>query len=250
VNRTVAILMAAWLTPVVAVAQDWKVYSYPDAGFAVQLPVPPTVEKSTFTTSAGVSLPMTRYAAREDRILYTLNVVDFSSVSADAMSTIAETEKSFGASGKVTVAIDARINREFGRELSISGADGSRSAIAIFFVNRHLYELVGESLPPNAIARSGDAIRFQQSLQFIGNNAGFGGFGRFGGQGGGRVRGGFNPQALNACKGKSVGDVVQLDTPRGPVPATCTLVARPNGPPSPSAGTQNTNGVQNHTPSQ
>jgi hypothetical protein len=27
-----------------------------------------------------------------------------------------------------------------------------------------------------------------------------------------------------------VGDAVQLDTPGGPVPATCALVARPNGP--------------------
>jgi len=28
--------------------------------------------------------------------------------------------------GKVSVAIDARINREFGRELSVAGGDGSR----------------------------------------------------------------------------------------------------------------------------
>ena len=48
------------LTPVVAVAQEWKVYRYPEAGFAIQFPAPPKVEKSTFRTSAGVSLPMTR----------------------------------------------------------------------------------------------------------------------------------------------------------------------------------------------
>ncbi len=227
----VSALVSAWLMPVAAVAQDWKVYPYPDAGFAVQFPAPPTVEKSTFTTSAGVSLPMTRYAARLDRIAYTLEVVDFSSAKASGASAVAETEKSFGATGKVTVAIDARINRTFGRELSVNGADGSRSAIGIFFVNDHLFVLDGESLPPNAIARSGDAIRFQQSLQFIGANGGFGGFGRFARGGRGRFGGGFNPQALAACQGKSVGETVQLDTPRGRVTATCTLIARPNGPP-------------------
>jgi hypothetical protein len=228
----VAILLAAWLTPAAAVTQEWQVYPYPDAGFAIQFPAPPTVEKSTFRTSAALSLPMTRYAVRQDRSLYTLSVVDYSTTNADAMSTIAETEKSFGNSGKVTVAIDARVNREYGRELSVSGTDGSRSAVAIFFVNKHLFTLVGESLPPNAIEKSGDAIRFQESLQFTGANGGAGGFGRFGGgAGSGRFRGGPNPQALSACMGKSVGDAVQLDTPGGPVPAICTLVARPIAPP-------------------
>jgi hypothetical protein len=233
-KATVAIFVAAWLIPVAAVAQEWKAYPYPDAGFAVQFPAAPVVEKSTFKTSTGMSLPMTRYAARQDRTIYKIDVVDFSSVNADKTSTIAEAEKSFGASGKVTVAIDARINREYGRELSLSGTDGSRSAIALFFVNKHLFILDGEALPPNAIAKSGDTIRFQESLQFTGNNGGFGGFGGFGGPGRGRFGGGFNPQALTACTGKSVGDAVQLDGPGGPMPATCTLVARPNRPPDPS----------------
>jgi len=228
-----ALLMAAWLTPLVAAdAQEWQAYPYPEAGFAIQFPAPPTVEKTTFRTSAGASLPMTRYTVRQDRIVYTLSVVDFSTTNADATSTIAETEKSLGTSGKVTVAIDARVNRAYGRELSISGTDGSRSTVAIFFVNKHLYTLVGKSLPPNAIEKSGDAIRFQESLQFTGDNAGAGGFGRFGGgTGGGRFRGGLNPRGLTACMGKSVGDTVQLETPAGPVPATCALVARPNAPP-------------------
>jgi hypothetical protein len=37
-----------------------------------------------------------------------------------------------------------------------------------------------------------------------------------------------NQRADAACAGKSAGDVVQLDTPAGPVAATCTLTARPN----------------------
>jgi hypothetical protein len=235
----VAIVLAVWLMPVTAATEEWKVYPFPDAGFAIQFPAPPSVEKSTFKTPAGASLPMTRYVVRQDRGVYTLNVVDYSTASADANSTIAEAEKSFGASGKVTVAIDARVNRSFGRELSVNGSDGRRSAVALFFVNKHLYELIGESLPPNAIEKSGDAIRFQESLQFIGDNGGGGGFGRFGGPGGGRFRGGPNPQALAACMGKAVGEVVQLDTPGGPVAATCTLIARPNQPPNVPTGTPN-----------
>lgn len=246
----VAILVAACLMPIAAVAQEWKVYPYPDAGFSIQFPASPTVDKSTFKTSAGVSLPMVRYAVRQDTVVYTLSVVDYSSTNADAMSTIAETEKSFAASGKVNVAIDARVNRSFGRELSVTGTDGSRSTVAIFFVNKHLFTLVGESLPPNAIRRSGDTVRFQESLQFTGENTGFGGFGGFGGGpggGGGRFRGPFNPQALSACNGKSIGDTVQLDGPGGPRAAICTLVARPVAPPN-ATDAPNPNAQQNSAP--
>lgn len=225
--KAAAILWVAWLVPLTALAQEWKVYRYPDVAFAVQLPVPPDVEKSTFRTSSGVSLPMTHYVARQDGITYTLDVVDFSSANADGKSAMVETERSFRNSGRVRVALDAHINLWRGRELSLSGTDGSRSAIAIFFVNKHLYTLVGRSLPPDAMARSGDAIRFQQSLQFIVVDE----------------NGGFGPPALAACQGKSVGAAVQLDTPRGPVAATCTLVAQPN-PPTDSQ----TPSPQTHTP--
>jgi hypothetical protein len=271
----VAIVVTGLLIPIPALAQEWKSYNYPVPGFAVQFPADPVIEKSTARTTNYSSLPMTRYSVHQDRATYTVSVVDYSSTNADSLNTIAETERSLGASGKVTVATGARVNRSFGRELSISGADGSRSAVAIFFVNKHLYTVVGQALPPNAIERSGDAIRFQESLQFLGDNGGFGSlffFGHTGGgggtngassesgasdaagnsaggvsastggngggetgggsRGGGRFRGGFNPQAQAACVGKSAGDTVQLDTPGGPVAATCTLVARPNMPPN------------------
>ncbi len=45
-NRIAAVLMSALLVPVAAVAQDWKTYPYPDAGFSVQFPGPPTVERA------------------------------------------------------------------------------------------------------------------------------------------------------------------------------------------------------------
>jgi hypothetical protein len=52
----------------------------------------------------------------------------------------------------------------FGRQLSILGADGSRSSVALFYHDGRLYQIEGRSLPPgNATS---DAIRFQQSLIF------------------------------------------------------------------------------------
>ena len=259
----VTLLAAALLLPVAAVAQEWQTYTYPDPGFSIQFPAVPAVETSTIKNATGASLPMTRYAVRQDRISYTLNVVNYSNTNADALSTIVATERSLAASGKVTAANGARVNRSFGRDLNLTGADGSRSAIAIFFVNKHLYTLVGQTLPPNTGEESGDALRFRQSLQFLEDNSGF--FGLFGGtnssnstnnvnsangfnsinsaggnggSGGSRsgdagevhLKGAHNPPADATCTGKSAGDAVQLQTPSGPVAATCTLVARPNMP--------------------
>ena len=180
----VGLLMAALtMAPAAAVAQDWKAYSYPSPGFAVQFPAPPSIEQDTFKTAAGQALPMTRYVLRQDGIVFSVEVVDFSGAQADRLRTIAEAEKSFGTNGKVTVAIDARINREFGRELSVAGDDGSRSTVAIFFVSQHLVELVAKALPPNPLAKSADAIQFQQSLQFVGQSEALGGLNHYAGRG-------------------------------------------------------------------
>ena len=146
----VAMVLAGLLLPVAVAAEEWSVYTYPDPGFSIQFPGHPAVQTSRIRNSTGMSLPMTRYVIRQDRIIYTLSVVNYSSTNADALSTIAETERSIGASNEVTAARGARVNGSFGRDLSVNGTDGSRSAIAIFFVNKHLYTLVGQALPPNA----------------------------------------------------------------------------------------------------
>lgn len=256
-------LIVGLLLPGAAVAQEWTAYTYPDPGFTIQFPGVPTVKTSRIKNATGVSLPMTRYEVRQDRVIYSLSIVNYSSTNDDALTTIFATERLLGASGKVTAATGARIKRAFGRQLSLDASDGSRSGVAIFFVNKHLYTLVAQALPPNPTEESGDVIRFQRSLQFLDDDGGF--FGFFGGNssvnssgnssssegvrgsggasgsggvsvsggvsGGSRSRGAPNPPADAACTGKSAGDAVQLETPAGPVPATCTLVARPDMPP-------------------
>ena len=231
--------LAAVLMPVAALAQEWMTYTYPDPGFAVQFPGSPVVETGKVKNSTGTSLPMTRYAVRQDHVVYTLSVVNYSSTNADALSTITETERALKTSGTVTAAAGARVNRNHGRKLILSGADGSRSDIAIFFVDRHLYTLSSQVLSPNAVEHSGDAVHFLDSLQFLGDEGGFGRF--FGGGGEDRAKpvsnphpdvsnpraDVANPHTDAACAGKSAGDVVQLQTPGGPVAAACTLVARP-----------------------
>jgi hypothetical protein len=230
-------LAACALAPLPALAQTWQEYDYRDAGFAFQAPAKPAETTGVYTAPGGVSVPAAIYTARLDNVIYAMTVADFSHTTTDQKTAIADAEKAIGAAGKVTFSVDARIDRDYGRELSIAGADGSRSAVAIFFIDQHLYELVGQSLPPDAVSGSGNTIRFQQSLRF-GGPGGPGGGPFAGGPGGGfrrgrRGGGGANPQALAACVGKKAGDAVSITTPDGAVPATCVLVARPDRPPPP-----------------
>jgi hypothetical protein len=101
-----------------------------------------------------------------------MTVVDLSKAGLDEAAVIDHAIKALSEGGEIKINIPARVGRVFGRQLSILGADGSRSSDALFYYEGRLYQIEGTSLPPgNATS---DAIRFQQSLIFTdhGTNAG------------------------------------------------------------------------------
>src|SRR5262249_52094925 len=126
---------------------------------------------------------------QQENSAYRVSVIDFGNVTFDRDAAIEEALNEFRGKGDVKVDIPARVNRNFGRQLSIVAKDGSRSSVAVFFANNRLYEIEGTVLASNPDPNSGDAIRFQQSLRFTGNNAGP----PFGGRGGRFGRGGRRP---------------------------------------------------------
>ena len=72
--------------------------------------------------------------------------------------------------GEVKVNIPHRVNRVYGRQLSIVGPDGIRSMVAVFDYNGRLYQIEGKALPTGNDATAG-AIRFVQSLIFTGGGS-------------------------------------------------------------------------------
>jgi hypothetical protein len=163
----IALLSAAILAPWPAAAQGWDSYSYPDAKFALQFPAQPQVSRSTYRTVAGLELPATAYGMRTRQAAFTLTVADFNGVALDQDAAIKDAVAAISQRGKVALDVEARINRQYGRELSVVGADGDRSVVAIFFFDQHLYLLDGRAFAPDADAASASLIHFQQSLQFI-----------------------------------------------------------------------------------
>jgi len=224
-------------------AQAWKEYVYPDAGFSAQFPVEPTVAELQYK-ALGPAAPARVYDARQGSADYSVTVADLSKSGLDSKTALDGAVKAFAASGAIKVDVTERIDRVFGRELTVEGKDGGHTVTAIFYLNQKLYILAGRTDPAEAPL----AIRFQQSLQFVDaegkpprrpeDGPGFGppaGDGDPQGQGQtGRPRP--PPEAFADCRGQREGAAVQHHTPRGDVvAATCVhtpegLAARPDQP--------------------
>ena len=67
--------------------------------------------------------------------------------------------------GEVKVNLPHRVDRVYGRQLSIVGRDGTRSMAALFDYNGRLYQIEGKALLAENDATA-DALRFVQSLIF------------------------------------------------------------------------------------
>jgi hypothetical protein len=150
-------------------AQSWKEYSYPDQAFRVSFPAEPKIEASTYQAPDGHAAPAKVYSVAQDTGVFTMTIADMSSTGLEESAVIDHAIKTLSQGGEIKVNIAARVSRVFGRQLSILGADGSRSSVALFYYEGRLYQIEGKSLPPgNATA---DAIRFQQSLIFTDNGS-------------------------------------------------------------------------------
>ena len=167
IRRRVALAAFAAAALTAAPALAWDIYSYPDAKFAVQFPAQPQIGAGKYRTAAGLDVPAQVYVAREGAVAYSLTLADFTGAALDKDAAIADAVKAFGLTGQVLVDVEARINAEYGRELSINAKDGGRDIVAIFFFDQHLYVLDGRAAPPEPGMATANLIRFQQSLNFL-----------------------------------------------------------------------------------
>jgi hypothetical protein len=170
---------AVWLAAALpAVAQDWQEYRVPEMGFAVSFPGTPVVTDTVYKNADGTTESAKFYSLRQGQSEFRIIVADFTNSPVQDDAAIDQADKALSATGQVAVDIPARVNRNYGRQLSITTQDGSHSVSAIFFVNHRLYQIEGITHPGDN-ANSSSAVRFQQSLNFLG---GFGGRRDFGGR--------------------------------------------------------------------
>ncbi|MGZ3272117.1 MAG: hypothetical protein ACXU82_05675 [Caulobacteraceae bacterium] len=150
-----------------APAWAWDIYTFPEAKFAAQFPAQPVTGAAKYRTTAGLEVPAQRYAIQEGNVAYSVMLVDFSGTALEKDAVISDAVRAFGLEGEVLVDVEARINAEYGRELSVRRKDGGHDIVAIFFFDSHLYVLNGRAAPPDPTAATANLIRFQQSLNFM-----------------------------------------------------------------------------------
>jgi hypothetical protein len=160
----IAFVIAVFAVSGPAAAQSWKEYSYPEHAFTISFPAEPKVETTTYLAADGRAVGARVYSVAQDQGTFKITIAELSDARLDESVVIDHAVKMLSRGGEIKLDIPHRISRVYGRQLSILGADGSRSSVALFYHDQRLYQIEGKALASgNATA---DAIRFQQSLVF------------------------------------------------------------------------------------
>ena len=119
-------------------------------------------------SSATVTLSTHVYSVSQNDSVLKVTVAELGNTGLDESAVIDHAAKTLSQGGEVKINIPHRVYQVYGRQLSILGADGSRSTVALFDFNGRLYQIEGKML------RGGnplDMLRFQQSLVFTGGGS-------------------------------------------------------------------------------
>jgi hypothetical protein len=161
--RIIAFAVAAFVVSGPAAAQSWEEYGYPEYAFSVAFPANPKIETTTYEVADGRSVPARVYSARQDKGQFKITVADLANTGLDEKAIIDHAIKRLSQGATVRVNIPARIYSVYGRQLTVEGADGSRSMVAMFDIMGRLYQIEAKA-PPGG--NEFELTRFQQSLVF------------------------------------------------------------------------------------
>lgn len=171
--RFVFIAIPAMLIWGSAAAEGWQEYIYADYQFAISFPESPKMDAGRFELSGAASVPARIYSVTMPDGNFRVVIADFTDRPESENAIIKAAEDALKRDGTVKIELPARVQAVFGRQLSVAGRDGSHTSAAVFVYQHRLYEIAGTASPAAAQTGSSDAIRFQQSLRFTGNTAGF-----------------------------------------------------------------------------
>ncbi len=161
--RPIAFILALFLTSGPAAAQGWMEYTYPDHSFSVHFPSEPKIEATTYQAPDGGSFEARTYSVTQDSGVFRMTVVELPDSGIDETALISHAVKTMTQGAQIKLDIPHRIRQVYGRQLSIAGADGSLSHVAVFYHKKRLYQIEGKALVGGGTAEV-DAMIFHQSL--------------------------------------------------------------------------------------
>jgi hypothetical protein len=165
--RAIAFVLATFVAAAPAAAQDWKEYSYPDYAFSVAFPANPQVDTTTYEIADNRSVPARIYSARQANVVFSMIVAQLKGTNLEESAVVEHAIKMLSQNATVRLNIPARIYQVYGRQLTIEGADGSRSMVQLFDYKNRLYQIEAKALPDQNVSNPlSDVVRFHQSLDF------------------------------------------------------------------------------------
>jgi hypothetical protein len=165
--RSIAFVLATFVAAAPAAAQGWKEYSYPDYAFSVAFPANPQVDTTTYQIADNRWVPARIYSVRQANVVFSMIVAELKGTNFDENAVVDHAIKMLSQNATVRLNIPARIYRGYGRQLTVEGADGSRSMVQLFDHNGRLYQIEAKALPGQNVSNpQSDVVRFHQSLDF------------------------------------------------------------------------------------
>ena len=165
--RPIAFVLATFLASAPAAAQGWEEYSYPDYAFSVAFPANPQVDTTTYQIADNRSVPARIYSVRQANVVFSMIVAELKGTNLKESAVVGHAIKMLSQNATVRLNIPARIYRVYGRQLTLEGADGSRSMVQLFDHNDRLYQIEAKALPDQNVSNpQSDMVRFHQSLDF------------------------------------------------------------------------------------
>ena len=166
--RVLASLAGAMLiASLPANAATWRGYISHPLGFAFAAPGELKMEKGNYRGAVAGPHDTTVYKFVDDNIEYKVIVIDMGEKANDAATLLGEAEYIFQEDKKVLMDAFGRVDRQYGRKLTIDlPNNGGRTTAAFYFINGRIVSLQATVLPANGDYDTPEMGRFVDSLTF------------------------------------------------------------------------------------
>jgi len=163
-----AILVGAALMAITTPATAaWRAYISHPLGFSFAAPGELKVGKGAYSGAVAGARDTLVYSFVDDDIEYKVVVIDVSDKANDAATLLGEAAYIFQEDKKVLMDTFGRVDRQFGRKLTIDlPKNGGRATAAFYFINGRIISLQATVLPANGDYETPDMARFVDSITF------------------------------------------------------------------------------------
>ncbi len=149
-------------------AAPWRGYISHSLGFAFAAPGEMKVEKGTYQGAVAGKRDTIIYRFIDDNIEYKATIVDTTAQANQGATLLGEAEYIFQDNKKLLMDTFGRLDRQFGRKLTIDlPNNGGRSTACFYFVNGRIVWLQATVLPANGDYGSPEMGRFVDSITFF-----------------------------------------------------------------------------------